>query len=86
MKAAMYDIVNQIGAFLDPDKAIAILVIKGEGQDTGKALFTVLLPETSVSMTDTQTRLFEAAKRNFYRGRTPKIARYRQAAQDTTVF
>lgn len=40
----------------------------------------------TVCMTETEQRLFNAIKANFYKGRTPRVARMRSAPQDETAF
>lgn len=86
MTAVVYDPLNLMEAFRLRDNMVMMAAIKGQGKDEGKVIFVTCLPERDVPLTETEQRLFEAIKRNFYRGRNPKVARMRQAPQDTTVF
>lgn len=84
-RPATYEVVNVVGGSLNRNEQVAILAHKGVGRDDGKVVFTVLLPHKDTPMTEAEERLFEAIKRNFYKGRKPKVARF-QTVSDVVVF
>lgn len=83
---SMYSELNKTEIDRDSDQVVYVACVKGKGRDSGKALFRVLLGPKDRPLTETEQRLFNAIKANFYRGRTPKVARMRSAPQDETAF
>lgn len=80
-----YEVINGIGNILNRDEQMAIVAHKGVERDAGKIVFTVLMPQKDMPMTETEERLFEAIKKNFYKGRMPKVARF-QTVSDVVAF